>query len=493
MFFNYYCHFNILTQAVEWVRYSIFINFTSRATMSHSHVLLVTFPVQGHMNPAIQFAKRLVRLRVHVTLATSVYLHRRIFSKKSVNGFSVAAFSDGYDDGFNPNEMDPEHYLSELRRCGSESLTNLIVSNAKEGRPFTYLVYTLLLPWAAEVAHGFHIPTALLWIQPATVLDIYYYYFHNQGDYIKNKIKENDDPSCCLELPGLPSFTSRDLPSFVSDSNMYSYLTLKFQEQLQALDQETNPRVFVNTFEALEAEALRAVDRFNMIAIGPLVPSALSDGKDPSDTSFGADLFDSSNDYKEWLDSKSESSVIYVSFGSISVLSKKQKQEIGLALLDCGRPFLWVIREQDKKEEEKMSCAEELEEKGKIVKWCNQVEILSHSSVGCFVTHCGWNSSLESLVCGVPVVAFPQWTDQNTNAKLIEDVWKTGLRVEVDKEEGIVKSEEIRRCLEAVIGNQEIRSNSKKWKELARGATKEGGSSDKNLKAFVAEIGGDCC
>jgi UDP:flavonoid glycosyltransferase YjiC (YdhE family) len=119
------------------------------------------------------------------------------------------------------------------------------------------------------------------------------------------------------------------------------------------------------------------------------------------------------------------------------------------------------------------------------------VEVLSHPSLGCFVTHCGWNSTLESLVFGMPVVAFPQWTDQGTNAKLIQDVWKTGVRVTANKDE-IVEGDEIMRCLELVIGGggrgEDMRRNAKKWRDLAREAAREGGSSYKNLKAFVDEI-----
>ncbi|CBI39387.3 unnamed protein product, partial [Vitis vinifera] len=126
-----------------------------------------------------------------------------------------------------------------------------------------------------------------------------------------------------------------------------------------------------------------------------------------------------------------------------------------------------------------------------IVPWCSQVEVLSNPSLGCFVTHCGWNSTLESLASGVPVVAFPQWTDQSTNAKLAEDVWKTGVRVTVNQE-GIVESDEIKRCLELVMGDgeeaKEMRRNAKKWKGLAREAVMEGGSSDKNLKNFMDEV-----
>lgn len=370
-------------------------------------------------------------------------------------------------------------------------------ASAKEGRPFTCLVYTLLLPWAAEVARELHVPSALLWIHPAAVLDIYYYYFKGLLD---NKTESINDPSWSIQLPGLPLMTGRDLPSFINPKNTYSFGLPSFKEQIEALEAETNPKILVNTFDALEPDALRAVNKFNLVSIGPLVPSAYVDGKDPSDTSFGGDLFESSVEYIQFLNSKPKQSVIYISFGSISVLSKKQKEEIAVGLLECRRSFLWVMRprrngEEEEKEEDELSCKAELEQQGMIVPWCSQVEVLSHASLGCFLTHCGWNSTMESLVTGVPVVAFPQWTDQGTNAKLIQDVWKTGVRMN-SNEEGIVEGGEIKRCLDFVMGDavegEEMRRNAKKWKELAREAVMEGGSSDKNLKAFIDEVREGC-
>ncbi|XWS44828.1 hypothetical protein CRYUN_Cryun15aG0082500 [Craigia yunnanensis] len=199
----------------------------------------------------------------------------------------------------------------------------------------------------------------------------------------------------------------------------------------------------------------------------------------------------------EWLNSKPESSVIYVSFGSLSVLAKPQMEELAKGLLEIGRPVLWVIREngveQKEEDQEGLRCRKELEMQGMIVPWCSQVEVLSHPSVGCFVTHCGWNSTFESLVSGVPMVTFPQCSDQPTNAKLVQDVWKTGVRVR-ENEERIVEGCEIKRCLELVMGGgergEEMKRNAKKWKYLAREAAKENASSDKNLKTFVDELTG---
>ncbi|XVF15039.1 hypothetical protein REPUB_Repub09cG0115100 [Reevesia pubescens] len=138
---------------------------------------------------------------------------------------------------------------------------------------------------------------------------------------------------------------------------------------------------------------MKAMDKYYLVGIGPLTPSAFVDGKEPSETSFRGDLF--------------------------------KMEELAKGLLDTGRPFLWVIREsrgEEKEDEVKLSCQKELENQGMIVPWCSQVEVLSHPSVGCFVTHCGWNSTFESLVSGVPMVTLPQWTDQPTNAKLVQDV-----------------------------------------------------------------------
>lgn len=430
---------------------------------------------------------------VEVTFATSVSAHRRMAKAGGggdTKGLNFASFSDGYDDGFKITD-DAKLFMSQIRSCGTECLKEIIHSSAEEGRPISSLVYTLLLPWAAEVARDSHIPSALLWIQPATVLDIYYYYFNGYNEAMSNC----NDPSWSIKLPGLPLLHAKDLPSFLlpSSQETYSHALPSFKEQLEVLDADTNPKVLVNSFDALEPDALKAIDKLKLIAIGPVIPSAFLDGKDPSDTSFGGDLFQKSRNYTDWLNSKPKESVIYVSFGSILELTKPQMEEIGIGLIKSNRPFLWVIRKKEDKKEEKekdqeLSCMEELEQLGMIVPWCSQLEVLSNAALGCFVTHCGWNSTLESLVSGVPVVAFPKWADQGTNAKLIEDVWRTGVRVK-GNEEGFVDGDEISRCLDMVMGGEEYRRNAKKWRDLAREATKEGGSSDKNLKAFVDEIG----
>src|ERR1044072_2599200 len=120
--------------------------------------LLITYPIQGHINPALQFAKRLISLGVDVTFATTVYLHRRLINKPIIPGLTFATFSDGFDDGYEANfDAGVSIYMSELKRRCSESLKDIVTAAREEGKPFTCLTYPFLLPWVASAARGLNL------------------------------------------------------------------------------------------------------------------------------------------------------------------------------------------------------------------------------------------------------------------------------------------------------------------------------------------------
>ncbi|KAJ4912338.1 UDP-glycosyltransferase 75D1 [Raphanus sativus] len=477
----------------------------SSKSLTGPHFLFVTFPAQGHINPSLELAKRLAGTfpGVRVTFAAPVAAYnRRMLSKETVlETLTFATYSDGHDDGFRPStssEKSRQHssgqYMTEMRRRGRETLTELIEDNRRQNRPFTCVVYTILLTWVAELAREFQIPSALLWVQPVTVFSIFFHYFNGYAGTISemadNNNNNNNNLSGSVKFPSLPLFRLRDLPSFIVPTNAYAFVLPAFREQIESLKQEENPKILVNSFQELEQEALTSVlDDIKIIPIGPLITS-----RTESETVA---------EYIGWLDTKTDSSVLYISFGTLAVLSKKQLVELCKALIESRRPFLWVITDksyrskedgEEKEEDIIRSFREELEEIGMVVSWCDQFRVLKHRAIGCYVTHCGWNSSLESLVAGVPVVAFPQWTDQMTNAKLLEDCWRTGVRVmekKDEEEEGVllVESGEIRRCIEEVMEEkaEEFRSNAARWRDLAATTVREGGSSFNHLKAFVDE------
>ncbi|KAI3774695.1 hypothetical protein L1987_49255 [Smallanthus sonchifolius] len=225
------------------------------------------------------------------------------------------------------------------------------------------------------------------------------------------------------------------------------------------------------------------------LPVGPIV-SATIFGKE-EDTGFDLFKSDDKSNCIEWLNNQKASSVIYISFGTLLLLSEKEIESIAAGLKNTKRPFLWVIRLPENQEPPELGFLKEIMEQGLIVSWSPQTEVLSHLSDGCFLSHCGWNSLLESLAAGVPVIACPRWTtEQPTNAKLVADVWGVGVKVKKDLE-CVISGEEVGRCVEEVMSgprSEEIRKNVLELKAAAREALKDGGSSDNIIQIFVNEV-----
>ncbi|KAK1295090.1 UDP-glycosyltransferase 75D1 [Acorus calamus] len=299
------------------------------------HFLLVTSPLQGHINPTIQLAKRIADTSAaHVTFVTTATALHRINHNHHHPFLTHAAILEGYDENdANTASDSPTQKMIRYNLAASKSLLELVNSLSDQGRPVTCIIYTLLLSWAADVACQLGITSAFFWIQPAAVFSVYYHYFHGYKERIESCV---NDPELSLNLPGLPPLASRDLPSFFFPNDPYSFILTSFEEQFKTIE-ITKPKVLVNTFNALESDVMKSMDGVvELIGVGPMVPS---------DNTVGADLFDGDvKDYKKWLDAKPPRSVVYVSFGSLALLQKKQLEEITKGLMESGRPFLWVLR-----------------------------------------------------------------------------------------------------------------------------------------------------
>jgi UDP-glucoronosyl and UDP-glucosyl transferase len=463
------------------------------------HFLVAVYPGQGHINPARSLARRLAKVTgARVTLSTTISAHRHMFPSLSSPDQEITdghgpityiPYSDGYDNGIKWFVDDINDIAEKFCSLGPASLSSILDDLARRGLPVTCMIYGLHMHWVKELAISRGVPSVLYWPQPATLLGIYYHYFHGYRDLITT---HRNEPSFVVNLPHLAPLRICDLPSFFIDlTNDVSKIVLETTrltiESLLRPDKEGhNSMLLINTFEELEIEALKSIEDVEILPIGPDIPSLLDNTKEETESK-GGDLFETDyKDYMAWLNTKQNGSVIYVSFGSISSMSKKQLEEMQSGLQTSGHPYLWVVRKNNREEGVNLEDGDD----GMVLEWCNQVQVLSHPSVGCFVTHCGWNSTLESLACGVPMVAVPQWTDQVTNAKMVVD-WGAGVRGEVN-EEGVLKAEALKSCLVTVMGdgdqNTKIRENSKVWRERARKAVKEGGSSYNNFKAFLEKI-----
>ncbi|RVX23027.1 UDP-glycosyltransferase 87A2 [Vitis vinifera] len=210
----------------------------------------------------------------------------------------------------------------------------------------------------------------------------------------------------------------------------------------------------------------------------------VQNGHHPIDISGGSDNLN----YFQWLDSQPCNSVLYVSFGSVYSVSSAQVDEIAAGLRDSGVRFLWVARGESSRGRE--MCGE----MGLVVPWCNQLKVLSHSSIGGFWTHCGWNSTVEGLFSGLPFLTFPLGIDQVSNSKAAVEDWKIGWRVKGQAGvETLVKREEICWIVKRFMNlesneGKEIRSRARKLQKICQEAAAKGGSSETNVDAFIRYI-----
>ncbi|XP_060669062.1 UDP-glycosyltransferase 74E2 [Ziziphus jujuba] len=463
-------------------------------------VLVIPIPVQGHMNPMIQFSKRLVtRCKgLKVTLVAAFidpeivlnmmqppHDHHEEEEAEAGVAPSKSNYITLHTIPFEPSEdgTDPTTsvgtYFTHFQKVVSLRLAQLL-----QRQQFTCVIYDSLMPWALDVAKQQGLFAACFFTQSNAVNAIYY---NVHEGLLKVPLV---DP--LVPLVGLPPLEVTDLPSFVYDS-------LSYPSSLgHAVAQFSNFRradcIFVNTFDSLEEEVAKwmaSQEEWPVIRnIGPTIPSVYLDKRLKDDKDYGVCFFKAEVETcRKWLDTKEKDSVVYVSLGSLAALREEQMQELAWGLKRSNRHFLWVVREEEFKKLPP-DFLKETVDKGLIVKWCRQLEVLGHRGVGCFLTHCGWNSTLEALSLGVPMVAIPQWTDQTTNAKFVMDVWRVGIRVEVDSN-GFFTRQEVEKCIRDVMEGDrglEIKTNSSKWMKLAIQAVDEGGTSDNNIQQFVQQL-----
>ncbi|XP_022879390.1 UDP-glycosyltransferase 83A1-like [Olea europaea var. sylvestris] len=194
--------------------------------------------------------------------------------------------------------------------------------------------------------------------------------------------------------------------------------------------------------------------------------------------------------YLLWLDQQPRNSVIYVAFGSSTVFDQNQFKELALSLELAKRPFLWVVRENTTEDVDNaypIGFHERVRNWGQIVAWAPQQNVLSHPSIACFISHCGWNSTIEGISNGVPFLCWPYILDQIFNQSYICDRLKIGLKLNKD-DSGIIRHEEINNKLEQVLSDERFKELALDLQSNVLNSVREGGSSYNNFKDLVAWI-----
>ncbi|KAK4477003.1 hypothetical protein RD792_016205 [Penstemon davidsonii] len=469
------------------------------AHKKHIHVFMVSFPGQGHVNPLLRLGKRLASSGLFVTLSAPEFIGQSIRKANKITNNDPTPIGRGFvqfeffDDGWDINDPERDNldaYLAQLELIGRQRLPQMIKKQEEIGRPVSCLINNPFIPWVSDVAEELGIPSAMLWIQSCACFSAYYHYCNNLVPF-----PSEAEPEIDVQLPFMPLLKYDEVPSFLHPNTPYPFLGRAILGQFKNISKPFC--ILMDTFEELEHEIIDYMSKIcrPIKTIGPLfMTSKVVDSN--SKNEIRGDIFTAEN-CKEWLDSKQEGTVVYISFGSIVHLKQEQVNEIAHGLLAAEVSFLWVLRPPPIEKTFAPHVLpdgflEKAGERGKIVKWSPQEEVLAHPSTACFLTHCGWNSTMEALTSGVPVLAFPQWGDQVTDAKFLVDVFKIGIRMCRGEAEGrIVSREEVERCLRAAVSGPqatELKANAMNWKKVADEAVAEGGSSSRNMQDFVDEI-----
>lgn len=291
-----------------------------------------------------------------------------------------------------------------------------------------------------------------------------------------------------VNVKGMEGFLRRrDLPSFCRSG----LSNTTFQEVTSITRRTPDAHALIlNTFEDLEGPILSHIQKHcpNIYTIGPLHAhlKAQSISKSTSSNS----LLQEDRTCIGWLDQHAPKSVLYVSFGSIATLTRDQLIEFWHGIVNSEKPFLWVIREDLVSSlDDENNVPSELEkgtkERGYLVGWAPQEDVLTHSAVGAFLTHNGWNSTLESIVEGVPMVSWPFFADQQPNSRFVEAVWKLGLDMKDTCDRRIVEKI-VKEVME--VRKEEFEESARRMAKLAKESVSSGGSSYRNLDRLIEDI-----
>ncbi|CAH9093010.1 unnamed protein product [Cuscuta epithymum] len=459
------------------------------------HVLVVPTPGIGHLTPLVEFAKRLSlqhNFSVTFILPTDGPVsaaHKSILENLPA-GISYTLLPPvNFDDL--PEDVKIETRISLQITRSLPALRDAFRSIFATAKPVA-LVVDLFGTDCFQVAVEFGVSPYIFFPSTAVCLSFFLNLPEIDGK-VSCEYREMAEP---VQLPGCVPVRGEDLLDPVQDRKDEAYRwVLHHTKQYRMAE-----GILVNSFEDLEPGALKALQEPEpgkppVYPVGPLTKL----GK-PKGTTNRCPVL-------EWLDHQPRDSVIYVSFGSGGTHTQKQLDEIAWGLETSGQRFVWVVKCPN----DVISNAayfnvqstaspvdflpegftERTKETGLVVPdWAPQSQILSHEAVGGFLTHCGWNSILESLVHGVPFVAWPMYAEQKMNAAMLTEGLRIALRPNRG-EDGLVGRAEIAKAVKALIGGEEgeeVRRRMSELKEAARRVLSPEGSSTKALARFAAKL-----
>ncbi|CAK9157692.1 unnamed protein product [Ilex paraguariensis] len=482
--------------------------------VSHSnqlHFVLIPLLAQGHMIPMIDMARLFAEHGVFVSLVTTPHNASRfatVIDRARISGLGIQLIEipfPGEEFGLPPKcenlDSVPSRDLIRNFFSALNKLQHPLEQYLQQHNPPpSCIISDKSLSWTSETARKFRVPRLVFHGMCCFSL----LSSHNVKLYnAHHSVNSDSEP---FVVPGMPyriEIKKSQLPG--------AFVTLPDLDDIRGRMQEAESSAYgvvVNTFSELEHECVeeykKAIKK-NVWCIGPV---SLCNKEDLDKFERGNKASIGERQCLAWLDSMQPKSVLYACLGSQCRLVPSQLIELGLGLEASNHPFIWVIKtgENFLPELEKWLLEERYEERikgrGLLIKgWAPQVLILSHPAIKGFLTHCGWNSTIEGVCSGVPMITWPMFAEQFFNEKLIAEILRIGVRVGVDlpvrwgEEEKVgvlVKKHEIKESIERLMDGgeegEERRIRAKELGVIARAAVEYGGSTHVNITVLIQDI-----
>ncbi|RVW65443.1 7-deoxyloganetin glucosyltransferase [Vitis vinifera] len=469
-------------------------------SMEKPHAVCIPYPAQGHINPMLKVAKLLHFRGFRITFVNTEFNHTRLLKAQgpnSLNGLPTFQF-ETIPDGLPPSNVDATQDIPSL--CASTKknclapFRRLLAKLNDRGPPVTCIFSDAVMSFTLDAAQELGIPDLLLWTASACGFMAYVQY----RSLIDKGFTPLKDESYLTNgyldtvvdwIPGMKGIRLKDLPSFIRTTDPDDIMLDFAMGELERARKAS--AIIFNTFDALEQEVLDAIAPMYppIYTIGPLqlLPDQIHDSELKL---IGSNLWKEEPECLKWLDSKEPNSVVYVNYGSITVMTPQQLIEFAWGLANSNQSFLWILRPDLVSGESAILPPEfvaETEDRGLLAGWCPQEQVLTHQAIGGFLTHNGWNSTIEGLCAGVPMICWPFFAEQQTNCRYCCTEWGVGMEIDSD-----VKRDEVAKLVrELMVGEKGkvMKKKTMEWKHRAEVATTgPDGSSYLNLEKIFEQV-----
>ncbi|XP_021758330.1 anthocyanidin 3-O-glucosyltransferase 2-like [Chenopodium quinoa] len=476
-------------------------------------LVFVPTPGMGHLLSTVELTKRILdrdhRISIVILIINSPTtfqtLNSFIESQSRDNHYPTRLTFCSLPPLSNPPNPTSPNFFQTLLDLHKPLVKTAVEDRVKAGSGLAGFVLDMFCTNMIEVADHFMVPSYIFFTSGVSLLNLAFHFQMLEDDQGVDTATKFNDPSIEFDTPGFVNrVPGKVVPAVFLDKESGSSMILNHTRAFKK-----SKGIIVNTYIELETYGVQSlfdrVGKNGVPAIYPVGPILELDTKGR-----GGDRVESEESIIKWLDDQPSSSVVFLCFGSMGSFEEDQVMEIANGLEKSGHRFLWSLRKPPPEGKVGMPSEHETfenvlpegfldrtSERGKVIGWAPQVSILSHKAVGGFVSHCGWNSTLESLWFGVPMATWPLYAEQQLNA--FELVKELGLAVEIRmdyrrdwkirKGNFTVTAEEIENGVKKLMGlDEETKNKVREMSDKGRNALEDGGSSHKWLGQFIEDV-----